>query len=437
MPQERPEPEGIGVGSVLLDKYELRALIGEGASGRVFEAIHKKTGGLCAVKLLHRGASESDRERMRREAQALARLDHRAIVRLLDYDELPAIESAFIVQELVRGRTLRAVLDEELVLPANHVVEIALALLDALAYAHERGVIHRDIKPENIVLAQGSDGALSPKLVDFGLVRDEQNRTNLTRHGSIAGTPRYMSPEQAWGREDLDARTDLWSLGVVLYEALSGAPPYDGGNDREVLASIVARDPVHLRSVGVAVDDALADAVMLALVRAPEARVSSAKALHRAIGAAQSGSVASEPEPESKPDSRPELERVAPRVEPIAMAAPSAPARWPWIVAFAALLAVVIVGFTLRSRGSSESALAVVRPEPASDAAVFSAIDVVAQDTRPEPDAAERPRDAAADAVERRRTGAQRAGVRRYDAGAQAEERSGRGANGSPIINEL
>lgn len=430
MPTDGAESAGIDVGSVLVGKYELRSLIGEGASGRVFEAVHQKTGGVCAVKLLHRGASESDRERMRREAQALARLDHRAIVRLLDYDELPAIESAFIVQELVRGRTLRAVLDEELVLPANRVVEIALALLDALAYAHERGVIHRDIKPENIVLTEGSDGALAAKLVDFGLVRDVGDRSNLTRHGCIAGTPRYMSPEQAWGRQDIDARTDLWSLGVVLYELLSGAPPYDGSNDREVLASIVARDPVHLRSVGVAVDDALADAVMQALVRAPEARVASAKAFHRAIAAAGAP-------PATDPPLAPAAQSPREPSDAASSSKQSASISRSVVVAAALLFATVVV-----------AAIALRRPEPraiepsverTSDAGT-AAIDATMA-LRELSDAGT-PEDVALDAAreagaEPRRTSAQLVTVRRYDGGARADDRAAHGANGSPIINEL
>jgi serine/threonine protein kinase len=124
---------------------------------------------------------------------------------------------------------------------------------------------------------------VTPKLLDFGLVREAATSSGATRPGTLLGTPRYMSPEQAWGRDDIDPRSDLWSLGIVLYECLSGVSPFEGTNDRAVLASIVAKDAPHLRTTGVAVDDDLADAVMLALTRAPEARIPSAAAWEAAL----------------------------------------------------------------------------------------------------------------------------------------------------------
>ncbi len=420
----------IGVGAVLARKYKLVRVLGEGASGRVFEATHEKTAGRCAIKLLHAGADASERERMRNEARALAKLDHRGIVRLLDYDELED-GASFIVQELVEGRTLRAVLDDELVLAAPRAVSIAIALLDALAYAHERGVVHRDIKPENIVLAQGADGTITPKLVDFGLVREldagaDRPRSNLTRPGAIAGTPRYMSPEQAWGRADIDARTDLWSIGVVLYEALSGAAPYDGANDREVLASIVARDPVHLRSVGVAVDDALADVVMQALVRAPEGRIATARMFADAltacakpsepmVRASSTGPVASA--------SRDSVARVAP-----------APA-WRAMIALGAvlLLASVLVGVAATREGGQPSST-----RARAGSAGIAAPDVLAP-VETLVDAASVLEDTTVVPVIRRNNVIVPP-ARRYDSGARASSNgaaSGRGANASPIIDEL
>ncbi len=417
----------IGVGAVLARKYKLVRVLGEGASGRVFEAVHEKTAGRCAIKLLHAGADASERERMRNEARALAKLDHRGIVRLLDYDELED-GASFIVQELVEGRTLRAVLDDELLLAAPRAVSIAIALLDALAYAHERGVVHRDIKPENIVLAQGADGTITPKLVDFGLVREldagaDRARSNLTRPGAIAGTPRYMSPEQAWGRADIDARTDLWSIGVVLYEALSGAAPYDGANDREVLASIVAREPVHLRSVGVAVDDALADVVMQALVRAPEGRIATARMFADALLACANPTARAEPAAPVAAASRDSVAPVAP-----------APARRAVLSLGAASLLAAVVAGVAATRGDGLPSSAPARAGSVAITApdVLAPVDSLA-------DAAADIEDSAVSPVIRRNNVIV-APARRYDSGARASSNgaaSGRGANASPIIDEL
>lgn len=268
------------VGSVIAGKYELVSLIGSGGSSAVYEARHLKTDGRYAIKVLDAPPGSEEAKRMLREARALAKLTHPSIVRLIDFDEHDG--SVFIVEELLRGKTLRATLDEALVLSPREALERLVPVLRALAYAHAQGVIHRDIKPENIVLSEEGD-AIVPRLVDFGLVRELTADTALTRHNTLLGTPRYMSPEQAWGRFDVDARSDLWSFGAVLYECLAGVAPYEGDNEREVLAAIVSKDPVHLRSAAIAVDEALADAVMYALERAPEARCPSAAALEQRL----------------------------------------------------------------------------------------------------------------------------------------------------------
>jgi serine/threonine protein kinase len=320
-----PAPED-RVGTTLAGKYVLERLLGVGGSGAVYEATHQRTGARHAIKLLLPSADRADAERMLREARALAKLEHEHIVRLVDLDEDSEGE-LYLVEELLRGRTLRALLDEELILSPQRSLELLVPVLRALGYAHARGIVHRDLKPENIFLCEDEAGRVTPKLLDFGLVREAATSGGTTRPGTLLGTPRYMSPEQAWGRDDIDGRSDLWSLGVVLYECLSGMSPFDGANDRAVLASIVTTDAPHLRSTGVAVDEDLADAVMLALTRAPEARVPSAAAWEEALTAAASLAVepwhaalfprrgpaltepaTSEPAPPAAPSRRPERE---------------------------------------------------------------------------------------------------------------------------------
>jgi serine/threonine protein kinase len=276
----KPQRGEARVGALVADKYELVALLGAGGSSAVYEARHRKTDGRYALKVLDAPPNSREAERMLREARALAKLAHPNIVRLIDFDEHDG--TVFIVEELLRGKTLRGALDEALVLSAREALEWLVPVLRALAYAHGQGIIHRDIKPENIILSE-EDGAIVPRLVDFGLVRELSTDTSLTRHNTLLGTPRYMSPEQAWGRLDVDARSDLWSFAAVLYECLAGVAPYDGGSEREVLAAIVSKDPLHLRAAAVPIDEDLADAVMFALERAPEARCPSAVALEQKL----------------------------------------------------------------------------------------------------------------------------------------------------------
>lgn len=429
----------------------MRSLLGEGVSGRVYEAIHCKTHARCAIKLLRSDADERARARMLREARALAKLDHPHIVRMLDYDET-SDGSVLIVQELLEGETLRARLDHALVLGAHDALALLLPVLDALAYAHDRGVIHRDLKPENIVLCVDRHGRTTAKLLDFGLSRDDHDRSNITRAGTIAGTPRYMSPEQAWGRADLDARTDVWSFAVVLYECCSGVVPYDGANDREVLASIVAHDPPHLRSTAVAVDEAIADAVMLGLVRAPEARVPSAAEFARALRRAIDGTQPEPPSPATsaaRSSSSPAVTRESMDLVPPSVARPATQRAWRALAAVAIGALGIATLLALRSSPTSPArARAEAPPSARADAQPWSLDARAAADDAASPDAANAmtiapldalalPVDATTSEPRLRRTGAIPARSR-YDAGQEAGRSAPRrGANAAPIVDEL
>ncbi|MBL8685407.1 MAG: serine/threonine protein kinase [Myxococcales bacterium] len=466
----RNEHEDARVGSVIAGKYELISLLGRGGSSAVYEARHQKTDGRYALKLLEAPEGSEEAKRMLREARALAKLAHPNIVRLIDFDVFQG--DVFIVEELLRGRTLRAALDEALVLSAREALEWLVPVLRALAYAHGQGVIHRDIKPENIVLCD-EGGAVVPRVVDFGLVRELSSDTALTRHNTLLGTPRYMSPEQAWGRLDVDARSDLWSFGAVLYECLAGVAPYEGDNEREVLAAIVSKDPVHLRSAAVAVDEALADAVMYALERAPEARCPSAAALEQRLSAiasfagepwfealfaatrAKGGDVAgssasyvSDPIAETETD--PGIE------EPRAQRTSRASVKQ-WLVAAVALLSVgVALAASLRDRptpstardlpvaarardagGARDDVRFVAASEARSDAADNDAHDFNVADVTA-PSLARAPRDSGESTEDR----AARARVRDAAARApvypvRAPDVISHGANSAPIVNEL
>jgi serine/threonine-protein kinase len=216
-------------GRIVKGQYRIRSLIAQGGMGAIYEAEHVTTGERYAIKaLLEDAANQLEiTRRFEREAFAMKRLAHPNIVELLD---VGAVEdgSLYVVMELVRGPTVRALLDGG-ALPARRALVIARQVLDALAHAHAQDIVHRDLKPENIMLATVGEGERAyerAKLLDFGLVKllgDTDDR--LTRTGVVSGTPAYMAPEQALGRP-IDGRADLYALGVILFEMLTGWQPF-------------------------------------------------------------------------------------------------------------------------------------------------------------------------------------------------------------------
>ncbi len=265
-----------------LAQFELVRLLGRGGMGEVWEAIDRSLGRRVALKLLRSalgsssGGSSLERSRFRREAEAAGRLTHRGVVAVLSVGECEG--RRFIAQELVPGgRTLRDLLEErrrtgELGLDHHRrVAELFLALTDALAAAHAAGVVHRDLKPQNILLAP--DG--TPKVADFGLARLEGD-ASLSRSGDFVGTYYYASPEQVQpGMRPVDERSDVFALGVTLYECLTLRRPFEGDSIRRVVGAIVSLDPPDPRRIFSRVPDDLAVICLKALEKRPEARYAS------------------------------------------------------------------------------------------------------------------------------------------------------------------
>ncbi|MCA8923676.1 MAG: protein kinase [Planctomycetes bacterium] len=262
-----------------LGAYRLQREIGRGAMGVVYEAVQVGLGRRVALKVLPRtqGIVGTARERFRREAEATASLRHPGIVPIYDIGEDRGV--LYFAMELVEGRSLRAALDQDGRLVPQVAAELGRQIAEALACAHAEGIVHRDVKPDNVLLR--GDGR--PVLTDFGLARRQQDAA-LTRVGTIVGTPLYMSPEQALG-EPFDARTDVYSLGVTLYEALSGRAPFEGSVDTaQVLDRLVKEDPPPLRALRPEIPAALAGVVETALERDPARRYSSAGAFAEDLG---------------------------------------------------------------------------------------------------------------------------------------------------------
>ena len=241
-----------------LGQFALKGVLGEGGMGLVYRAIDTRDGTAVALKVLSRQSvlDEEVRRRFLREAHAGARLHHQNIVTVFDMGEVDGQQ--YISMELVEGKTLHALLKEH-VLDAPRVVEIGIAVAEALREAHQNGIVHRDIKSTNIML---TDGGIV-KVMDFGLAKI-QNASMLTREGSLLGTVAYMSPEQASG-ETVDHRTDIFSLGVVLYELLTGTLPFGEQYDMAIVYSILNVEPAAIRSVRSDVPEALETVIFKAL----------------------------------------------------------------------------------------------------------------------------------------------------------------------------
>jgi formylglycine-generating enzyme required for sulfatase activity len=224
-----------------IGKYRILGELGRGAMGIVFRGLDPDLAREIALKVLPQGATDDLRARFMREGRTSARLRHPAIVAVHETGE--ADGWSFIVQELIEGPTLAQVIAAEPLSPleaATHGEGIARAL----AHAHSEGVIHRDVKPGNVLL--DSDGGVH--LADFGLARDVEGTQKLSQSGSVIGTPDYMSPEQAEGRlGGIDARSDIWSLGVVLFELVAGRPPFTGETPVKILTAILQDDPIPLQ----------------------------------------------------------------------------------------------------------------------------------------------------------------------------------------------
>ncbi len=249
------------IDKVIKDKYKIIRKLGQGGMGAVYLAEQVGIGHRVALKFL-KSEFSSDAEIARRflnEAKSYARVAHPNAVTLHDFGQ-DEDGNLFIAMEYCEGVDLKKVISEQKQLPIAEAIEVVLQVADVLANAHEKGVIHRDLKPENIMIRRGMRG-IHAKVLDFGIARLMDAGTRLTVAGAIAGTPRYMSPEQVEGRE-ADLRADIYSLGIVLYETLTGVQPFDGNTIAEILRRQVAEPMPRLAEANPDLDFAALDAVI-------------------------------------------------------------------------------------------------------------------------------------------------------------------------------
>jgi len=259
------------------EKYEILALMAEGGMGAVYKARHRRLKAIRVIKTSKFTRHETDKARFLSEAERGAGLNHRNVARIFDFD-ITSFGTAYIVMEYIDGPNVRQALSDVQALRTDQVVDIALQTLDALQYLHRQGFVHRDISPENLMLATDSEDKVSVKLIDLGIAKSLDDSQSLTADGKFIGKVKYAAPEQFRG--DADPRSDLYSLGIVMYELLTGRLPFGSNDSLAIMATQVSGGPLKSfdeTDPNGMVPRGLRDVVMKALQHAPIGRFESAK----------------------------------------------------------------------------------------------------------------------------------------------------------------
>ena len=271
----------LSLGDVLGERFRLEEEIGHGAQGVVFRAFDARLERDVAIKVLRTDAPGAARERFVREAQALSTIQHRGIVTVFDAGQEGG--ALYFAMELVSGRSLQSLIDAEGPLPKERLIPILERAAGAIHYAHDQGLVHRDLKPGNLLLDEDD----VPRIVDFGLVAlTEGTRLTVTR--GVVGTPVYMAPEQAEGGR-VTRRADVYSLGAILYEGLTGEAPFSGATPMEIFRQVVQDDPPPLRARCPDASPALEAVCRRAMAKDPRARYPTAIAFARDLRFALEG----------------------------------------------------------------------------------------------------------------------------------------------------
>ena len=268
------------LGKLLDGRYRLIRKIGQGGMGAIYRAVHTEMSRTCAIKLLT-GLSPGNDDaiaRFKREAKNSSRIDNVHAVTIYDFGQTPE-GLLFLVMELIDGQPLSRLIADQRVLPIDRVVHITNQIAEALAAAHALGIVHRDLKPDNVMIMRRGSDADFVKVLDFGIAKTvaDEGGDNLTKTGFVLGTPVYMSPEQLMG-ENLDGRSDVYSLAIIAYEMLSGRLPFEGENPQAVMMKRVMSQPIRLGAAAPSVSESVERAVMTGLERDRDSRTSEVEA---------------------------------------------------------------------------------------------------------------------------------------------------------------
>ncbi len=274
-----PAPTSLQPGSLLADRYEIVKLLGEGGMGAVYRAHDRELDRVVALKVIRPELARNAQvlQRFKQELILARQITHRNIIRIFDLGQ--AEGTRFITMEFIEGQDLSHILEQRGKLPAPEAASIIAQVARGLEAAHAEGVVHRDLKPQNIMM----DGAGKASVMDFGIARS-MDTSNMTRTGALLGTPTYMSPEQAQGQK-VDARSDLYTLGIIFYELLTGKPPFEADNPMATLVRRIQEKPVPPVQVEPTIPKAINDMVLKMLGTKPDDRYQSATEILAALDA--------------------------------------------------------------------------------------------------------------------------------------------------------
>ena len=281
-------PVGL-LGRTIDRRYRVDALLGEGGMGLVYRVTHTDLNKTLAIKVLRRENTRDEEvlARFRREAESASAIGNEHIVDINDFGTLED-GSTYFVMECLEGMDLIEAMDRSQRMPEDRAVRIAMQLCRALNAAHGAGIVHRDLKPENVFLTErrGSDDFV--KVLDFGIAKVANGPKRLTRAGEVLGTPHYMSPEQCEG-EDVDHRTDIYALGVLLYEMVTGRVPHDADTMMGILTKHMYEEPIPPKVRAPQVSESLEEVIMRCLAKRPERRYQTMHEIEADLGRIQQG----------------------------------------------------------------------------------------------------------------------------------------------------
>lgn len=277
----------LSIGQIIEGKYRIESLLGEGAMGAVYGGEHTRIKRPVAIKVLLEKTPDAEAmRRFEREAEAAGRIGSDHIVEVLDFGVTPE-GARYMVMEFLVGETLKQRMKRASMLAPTEIIPLLIQVLEGLSAAHDAGIIHRDLKPDNIFILREKAGRKDfVKIVDFGISKFNalsDNSGAMTQTGTVMGTPFYMSPEQAKSANEVDARSDLYAIGVILYEAITGARPFIAGTLTELLFKIVFEEPSHPSKLVPNIDPGLSAIIMKAFARDPADRYQSAREFQQAL----------------------------------------------------------------------------------------------------------------------------------------------------------
>ena len=274
-------------GEVLLEKYTIEHKVGRGGMGYVVAARHRELDELVAIKLILSEYAENEAvvRRFMREARAAAKIASEHVVRVMDVGRLPTGEP-YMVMEFLRGQDLEQLLEARGTVSVTETVDYVMQALEAVAEAHAVGIVHRDLKPANLFVSPRRSGVPCVKVLDFGiskLISAAATASSMAKTQGVLGSPLYMSPEQLRSSGDVDHRTDIWAIGVILFRLMSGRLPFAADSLPQLVAEVMGNEPAGLRAHRPEVPAALADVVLRCLAKEREARYASVAELARAL----------------------------------------------------------------------------------------------------------------------------------------------------------